>query len=59
MEREKNNTRIDYNKRKKVNKSKKPANLSYLKMTRDLSKKRTKKFLRIRKEYKWKMYDLL
>jgi len=65
MERENNNTRIDYNK-KKVNKRKKPANLSYLQndarcFTRDPSKtkKRTKKFLRIRKEYKWKMSDLL
>lgn len=51
MEREKNNTRIDYNKRKKVTKRKKPANLSYLKTSKMLharsfkkKKKRTKKF---------------
>lgn len=61
MEREKNNTIIDYSK-KKVNKRKKPANLSYLKMTRDASREilqKQKKFLRIRKEYKWKMCDML
>jgi hypothetical protein len=53
MEGEKNNTRIDYSKRKK-SKRKKPANLSCLKMPRDasreiLQKKEHKKFSKNKK----------
>lgn len=52
MERKKNNTRIDYNKRKKVTKRKKPANLSYLKMRQDASRKILQKKKRTKKNSK-------